>query len=220
MQWSDLIGTGLGYFRLGKAGVRLKDVAGALVVRDAADSADAIILPQSLGTGVRNGTKYLRDDGTWQLAGAAPVFTPVLSNDLVATTETVIASFAIPANTLVAGDNLDLDLHGQVSSTATLVFRLRIGTTGTAADALLCQFGTSAAGVANAYHYLNGVVSFLSAVTATATGISQLASGTVGRTTLAFAAAAINLTVANFITVTCVQSVAQTYTSRAASLKK
>lgn len=149
-----------------------------------------------------------------------PSFAAVLTNDLVATTENVVASFAIPANSLVAGDKLDLKLQGQVSSTATTVYRIRFGPTGTATDALLCQFGTSAAGVANAHHFLDALISILSATTATAVGHSQLASAAVGITTAAFSAAAINLTVANFITVTLVQSIAQTYTSRAASLKK
>ena len=154
------------------------------------------------------------------LAASLPVFTSVLTNNLVATTETVVASWAIPANSLAPKDDLDLNLHGEVSSTATLVFRLRMGTTGTPSDALLGQFVTSAAGAASARCYLEALVSILTSTTATGVGRSQLGSGSVGISTATFAAAAINLTVANFITVTLVQSIAQTYTSRAGALKK
>ena len=135
------------------------------------------------------------------------------------TAETVVARWPIAANLPVALDNYDLRLAGQVSGTATLTFRIRFGPAGTTADALLCTFTVSAAGVANAYHNLAAMISFLSATTATATGSSQLAAGVVGNATAAFAAATVNLTVANFLSVTLVQSAAQTYTARAASLK-
>lgn len=141
-----------------------------------------------------------------------------LTNNAVATTETIVARFPILANQLAGGDGLDIQLSGQVSSTATLTFRIRFGTAGTTADALLCVFTVSAAGVANAYHFLIAMISILSATTATANGFSQLGGAVVGQLTGAFAAATVNLTVANFISVTLVQSAAQTYTSRAATL--
>jgi hypothetical protein len=52
--------------KLGISAVLLKDSSGNLLIRNAGDSADSVVLPQSLGTGTRNGTKFLRDDGTWQ----------------------------------------------------------------------------------------------------------------------------------------------------------
>lgn len=41
--WSNLAGTVMGYIRLGLAGVRLKDSAGVLAVRNAGDTADAAV---------------------------------------------------------------------------------------------------------------------------------------------------------------------------------
>lgn len=153
------------------------------------------------------------------LSRAAIFSAPTLTNNTVATTETIVARCSVAANGLVVGDELILKLAGQVSSTATLTFRVRMGTAGTTADALLSTFTVSAAGVANAYHYLDAMIAILSATTATAIGTSQLAAGSVGNATAAFAAATVNLTMANFVSVSLVQSIAQTYTSRAAILK-
>ncbi len=154
----------------------------------------------------------------WTATRSTAFSAPTLTNNTVITTETIVARWGIPANSVAALDNLLVNLAGQVSSTATLTFRIRFGTAGTTADALLSTFTVSAAGVANAYHYLDAVVSFLSSTTATAAGTSTLAAGVVGNATAAFAAATVNLTVANFLSITLVQSIAQTYTSRAAKL--
>lgn len=141
-----------------------------------------------------------------------------LTNNTVATTESVVARWAVAANSAAANDNYDITQSGQVSGLATLTFRVRFGTTGTVSDALLCTFTVSGAGVVNAYHYLLATVTFLTATTATCNGITTLNGTSTGVAMAAFAAAAVNLTVANFLSVTLVQSVAQTYTSRAAKL--
>lgn len=160
------------------------------------------------------------DAGTGDVTiGVRNFGSPTLTNNTVATTEIVVARWSVAANYLVAGDELILKLAGQVSSTATLTFRVRFGTAGTIADALLCTFTVSAAGVANAYHYLDALVAVLSSTTATAIGTSQLAAGSVGNATAAYAAATVSLTVANFVSVTLVQSIAQTYTTRVGVLK-
>lgn len=145
-------------------------------------------------------------------------FVTTLTNNTVALVETVVAKWAIPANSLVPGQNLDLSLSGQVSSTATLAFKIRLGATGTITDALLATLSTSGAGTVNAYHTLEAMLTILSTTTATAWANSQLANASVGVVTAAFAAATVNLTLANVLSITLVQSVAQTYTSRAAKL--
>lgn len=82
--WSNVAGTVLGYLRLGLTGVRLKNNAGSLHVRNAGDSADAVVLPQSLGTGTRDGTKFLRDDGTWQVVAGGGGLTQGQGEALIA----------------------------------------------------------------------------------------------------------------------------------------
>lgn len=143
-----------------------------------------------------------------------------LTNNVVATTETVVARWALSAGYLKARQVLDLSFMGQVSGAATLIFRVRIGTLGTAADALVCTFATSAAGVANAHVYGGIKVAVLTATTATASGQLQLANAITGLLTAAFAAATIAPASALFVSLTLVQSVAQTYTSREAVLTK
>lgn len=166
-------------------------------------------------TGVDAGT----GDVTLNLKTAAVFGAATLTNNTVATTETVIAKWSIPANSLAALDNLDITINGQVSSTASLTYRIRFGTAGTSADALLATFTTTGGGAANAFAYLQGLISVLSSTTMTAAGFLNFLSGFIyPLNTAAFAAATVNLTVANFLTVTLVQSIAQTYTSRSAKL--
>lgn len=101
-KWTNLAGTVLGYIRLGLSGVRLKNSSGSLSVRNATDSADAQVLPASLGTGTRDNKKFLRDDGTWQLTGATGGSTDKVFylND-----QTVTADYTIPTgqNAVTAG---------------------------------------------------------------------------------------------------------------------
>lgn len=145
------------------------------------------------------------------------VIVPTLANNAVLTTETVVATYSLGANYLTAGTLLEFSAMGQVSSTATLAFKVRIGANGLATDALAGTFATTAAGVANQYVIIRGHVHCLtagSAGTAYAGGFIVFGNATVGMATAAFAAATVNTTVANKITITLVQSVLQTYTSR------
>jgi hypothetical protein len=157
-------------------------------------------------------------------AGAAAVgISPTLAN-ATTVTETVVASFALPAGFLTAGALLNLWFFGQVSSTATVTYRLRLGTAGLITDALLIAFAASAAGVANAHTSVDGIVSCLTAGaagTATAGGQAMLASGLIGPATAAFAAAAVNTTVAQKLSLTAqLSAAANTLTARGGALQK
>jgi hypothetical protein len=100
-KWSNLAGTLLGYIRIGLNGVRLKNSSGNLLVRNANDSADAVVLPQSLGTGTRDGSKSLRDDGTWR----PPVTANRISEPLTIEDET---SYVV-IDKLILDDTLTVD---------------------------------------------------------------------------------------------------------------
>lgn len=143
-----------------------------------------------------------------------------LTNNLVATTETIVARFPLPANFFAAGENAFLSWAGQVSGAATLAFKVRLGALGTVVDPLIATFTTSAAGVANQYVFGDVLVSCLSATTAHAVGQISLGAASLPNLAAAFAAATIAPGSALFLSVTLVQSIAQTYTSRAAALIK
>lgn len=168
-------------------------------------------------------TLLLKDDG-----GAVRVIgPPAITRDSIANAttiaETVLATFTIPANYLAANTALNVRLAGQVSGTATLAYKVHIGTLGTVADARVATFATSAAGVANAHTTADIIFACLTAGaagTATASGIVTLANAVLGPATAAFAAAAVNTTIANKLTVTVTQSAIQTLTTRVATLER
>lgn len=155
--------------------------------------------------------------------GSVAPIAGVLANNTVATTEIIVASFSVPAAYLAAGSLLEVDVLGQVSAAATLTYRVRVGTAGTTADAVAITFTTTAAGVANAHTRVKAILSCLTAGaagTVTGNGQAQLVSAVVGAATAAFAATTVNTTVALKVTVTLVQSVAQTHTTRVGLLRK
>lgn len=133
-------------------------------------------------------------------------------------TETIIASWDLPANTVAVQDMLQVRAFGQCGGTGTLIFRLRLGTAGAITDPLLVQFATSAAGANNAHWSVNALVATLTSTTAAGAGAVQLVNALLGPATAAFAAAAVNLTVANKLSLTVQQSVAATLVTRAASI--
>lgn len=144
--------------------------------------------------------------------------TPQILASASTTTETVIAQWDLAANEASINDGMNLRVFGQAAGNATHIFRLRMGVLGTIVDPALVTFTTSAAGVANAHWSVDAMIAILSATTATAGGTAQLASASIGPVTAAFAAAAINLTMANKISITQQLSAAQANTTRAASM--
>lgn len=144
--------------------------------------------------------------------------TPQVLANATTTAETVVASWDIAASELSVNDMLNVRAFGQVAGTGTVIFRLRMGTAGTTADAVLVTFGTSAAGAANQHWSTDLVLAVLSATTATASGHAMLNTGTLTPTAAAFAAATINLTVANKVSLTQQFSAAAANVTRAASL--
>lgn len=85
------------------------------------------------------------------------------------TGETVLWSIQLPAGFTV-NDAFHLLLRGISSSTGTLTFRLRVGTAGTVADALLWTSTTSAAQVANAHAGIDVLAAIITATTIKASG--------------------------------------------------
>lgn len=74
--FADLIGTTLGYFRIGKTGPRLKDNAGDLDVRNSADSADAAVTAEqfkaSSDTGLVINSDATGTGADWKVSIARP----------------------------------------------------------------------------------------------------------------------------------------------------
>jgi len=67
------------------------------------------------------------------------------------TTETLLHKATIAANSVKIGDTFNIILSGVSSSTGTLIFRVRVGATGTTGDAQAWVSTTSAAQAANAW---------------------------------------------------------------------
>lgn len=163
-------------------------------------------------------TKFLRGDSTWALR--SPAVTLVNGTG---TSEIAIASWTLPAGSVVANQLAQILYFGQVSSTATLTYRIRIGPAATAiaSRALAAVFTTSAAGAANTHTSGDVFLSFLtigSSGTCTASGSFMLGTATLPPTIAAFAAATVDTTVDNVVSVSVVQSASQTLTTRGASL--
>lgn len=158
----------------------------------------------------------------YYLAGGAAALArrPTLAN-ATTTTETVIARWQLPENSLAANVAYEINVAGQGSGTATLIYRIRVGTAGTTADAVAGTFATSAAGVANAHSCVKAILYGLTAGptgTCTASGIASLAAAARTMATAAFTAATVNTTARLFVSVTVQQSAAQTHTTRIGSL--
>ena len=90
--------------------------------------------------------KFLRADGTWQVPNSG-LQALTAATAAITTTETKLASFVIPANTMAAGTSFRITLFGTCTSTAanTSNIRVRLGTAGTTADAVVALVAPVAA---------------------------------------------------------------------------
>lgn len=155
------------------------------------------------------------------VGGAAALSRIATIANATTTAETVIARWLLPENFFYPRGDLVVEARGQVSGTATLIYRIRVGVNGTTADALAATFTTSAAGVANAHTGVRAMVECLTAGatgTVTAGGVANLASASLSNLTAAFAATTVNTTQRLFVSITVQQSAAQTYTTRLAKI--
>jgi hypothetical protein len=124
-----------------------------------------------------------------------------------ATTQTVIASMAIPASTLLAGDTFKLKVFATQSTSSTVTYQIRIGTHNTSADTSVCSVvqavGTGATGAAH-FDGLLTVRTTGASGTCIASGIAYGSTTPVIST--ATATVAISTTVQNYVSVSVANS--------------
>jgi hypothetical protein len=74
--WQDIIGSTLGYFRIGKTGPRLKDDTGALIVRDTGDTANVAVTADQFkasgNTGLVINSDSAGSGADWKVSIARP----------------------------------------------------------------------------------------------------------------------------------------------------
>ena len=174
--------------------------------------------PVTLGINTPTAKTVLHGDRQWK-----EITRTLTLADGTGTAEIAVASWTIPANTATANLMLKLAYFGQVSSTATLTYRIRVGPSATAlaSRAQAAVFTTSAAGAANTHTSGDVFLSFLtigSGGTCTAGGAFMLGTATLPPTVAAFSAASVNTTVDNVVSISVVQSASQTLSSRGAQL--
>mgnify|MGYP001806138249 CR=1 FL=1 len=123
MFWSDLVGTTLSFLRLGFAGPRLKDSAGHLVVRNAADTADAAITASAVN--VSGDVLVLNSDATQ----AAADWTMTLQRDAANMTGNV--TLTLPPTDGTSGQVLQTDGNGVMTwvDAGSTTLALKVNTT-------------------------------------------------------------------------------------------
>ena len=124
------------------------------------------------------------------------------------TTETVVAKWSLPANSVSIGDSFGIKVGYQSGSTGTVAWKIRIGANGTTADTIVTTITTSAAQVANAYGFLEATVMVNTATTMQGNGKAQHVAVVLGTITGVIAKATINTANPIHISVTAVVSVA------------
>lgn len=130
--------------------------------------------------------------------GSSLVTTPAT----IAATETVVHSIPLPANSMLVGTTFRITAAGIITATApTLTGRVRIGTTGTTADAAVVA--TPAVAVATGTGWTTEMYVTIRTIGSGGTWMGQgLVQGTAPGKSTNTATQAINTTVANFLTLT------------------
>jgi Major tropism determinant N-terminal domain len=134
-----------------------------------------------------------------QLTGATA---PVTGAATSGTTQTVLATYSIPANTLAAGSTFGINLWGSLNATLTtsLIFNIYIGTNGTTADTLVTTTPLVAV-AASAGASMSGMVTIRTTGSGGTCIGGATAQGTASTVSTTAATVTVNTTVANFITV-------------------
>jgi hypothetical protein len=143
-----------------------------------------------------------------------PALTLVKAN-ATTITETVIARWAIPANSITALSSILAHVRLQAGGTATSIWRLRVGTTGTITDTLLSQCNTSVAQVANAQGGGEFVVEFPTPTTAIGSGFAIMQNAVLGTSTVAGVTATIVPASIVYVSVTMQLSAVNTAVTKA-----
>ncbi len=120
--WSDIFGTTVGYLRLGLTGVRLKNSAGVLAVRNAGDSADAETTCSKITTSVAQSWSVAQRGAFTALtsSSASIAVNLALSNNFNHTM-TENTTLAAPSNA-VAGQSGLIEITQHASAAKTLAY--------------------------------------------------------------------------------------------------
>ena len=117
------------------------------------------IHPQNLGTGVRDGSNFLRDDGVWsdipytnyglfaQTGNSAIITNTTVESSLL---DGGLGSLTIPANGFQVGDSFNGVLIGHLSCVSTATLHIRVKT---ASGILLADTGAMAMSLTTAKHW-------------------------------------------------------------------
>jgi hypothetical protein len=166
-------------------------------------------------TGATGPTGPAGPTGATGATGSAPDRILTAARGFVsATTEQIIARWAVPANTFTSAlDTFSILLGVQCAGAGTFQYRVRIGAAGTTADTQACILTTTAAQVANAYHSLvfqGGMNGNLTTMRASGMLVAQAV--VLGTVTAAATSATVNAANIIHISVTCITSTAQVAT--------
>lgn len=147
--------------------------------------------------------KFIFDNTGLAVAPLPMVATPAT---ITTTTETVVYQMTLPVNSLLVGTTIKITVMGIITATAPVITaRLKIGTLGTSGDTEVCVTNPAATAVATGTGWL---IEFWVTVRSIGSGGTVLGNGilegTASAKTIRTTTAAVNTTVANFLSATLV----------------